>query len=416
MKILLVNKFHYLKGGSEKYYFELGKLLKEYGNEIAYFTMKNENNIETGDKQYYANEIDLNNSSKLKALDVIYSKENYRKFEKAIKDFKPDIVHLNNFQRQLSESIIECCYKYKIPTIFTAHDMQAICPAISMLDSDKKICEDCMCGKYINCIKKKCIKKSTMKSLLGAIEGKYYRYKKVYNKKINYIITPSEFYKNKFIEDGISKDRIQSIHNFIDTSEYDLKIEDQDYVFYSGRLSREKGILNLIEAFFKLIKENEELKDKKLLIAGDGPERKNIEEIIKVNKLERNIILLGYLNQDILKDYIRKCKFAVIPSIWYENGPYSIIEIQLIGKAIIGSNIGGIPEMVINNENGLTYKYDDINELMENMKLFFKNKELVKKYGIKAKEFAKKEYDKKEYYKKIKKIYRDSINENKKRE
>ena len=71
MRILLVNKFHYLKGGSEKYYFELGKLLKDYGNEIAYFTMKNDKNIETGDKQYYANEIDLNNGSKLKALDII---------------------------------------------------------------------------------------------------------------------------------------------------------------------------------------------------------------------------------------------------------------------------------------------------------------------------------------------------------
>ncbi len=405
MRILLVNKFHYLKGGSEKYYFELGKLLKEYGNEIAYFTMKNENNIETGDKQYYANEIDLNNSSKLKALDVIYSKENYRKFEKAIKDFKPDIVHLNNFQRQLSESIIECCYKYKIPIIFTAHDMQAICPAISMLDSDKKICEDCMCGKYINCIKKKCIKNSTMKSLLGAIEGKYYRYKKVYNKKINYIITPSEFYRNKFIKDGISEDRIQVIRNFIDTKKYDLKIEDQDYVFYSGRLSKEKGILNLIEAFSKLIKENEELKDKKLLVAGDGPERENIEEIIKVNKLEKNIILLGYLKQDILKDYIRKCKFAIVPSICYENCPYSVIEIQLIGKAIIGADIGGIPEMIKNDENGLTYKHDNMDELMRKMKLLFNDENLARKLGIKAKEFAKKEYDKKEYYDKLIDIY-----------
>lgn len=405
MRILLVNKFHYLKGGSEKYYFELGKLLKDYGNEIAYFTMKNDKNIETGDKQYYVNEIDLNNGSKLKALDIIYSKENYKKFEKVIKDFKPDIVHLNNFQRQLSESIIECCYKYKIPMVFTAHDVQAICPAISMLDSDKRICEDCVNGKYTNCIKKKCIKKSNMKSILGAIEAKYYRIKKVYTKKINYIITPSEFYRNKFIKDGISQGKIKSIHNFIDTNGYNLKVEDQDYVFYSGRLSIEKGILNLIEAFSKLIKENKNLKDKKLLIAGDGPEKEKIEKIIKINKLEKNIILLGYLNQDELKDYIRKCKFAVVPSIWYENGPYSVIEIQLIGKAIIGADIGGIPEMVINNENGLTYKYDDINELMKKMKLLFDNKDLVRKYGIKAKEFAKNEYDKKEYYDKLIEIY-----------
>ena len=134
MKILLVNKFHYLNGGSEKYYFELGKLFKKYGNEVAYFSMKDDRNIKTGDKEYFVEKIDLNTGSKLKALDVIYSKENYKKMQETIDDFKPDIVHLNNFQRQLSESIVECCRKNKIPMVFTAHDVQAICPAICMMD------------------------------------------------------------------------------------------------------------------------------------------------------------------------------------------------------------------------------------------------------------------------------------------
>ena len=92
MRILLVNKFHYLNGGSEKYYFELGKLLKKNGNEVAYFSMRDDRNIKTGDKEYFVEKIDLNTGSKLKALDVIYSKENYKKMQEAIYDFKPDIV------------------------------------------------------------------------------------------------------------------------------------------------------------------------------------------------------------------------------------------------------------------------------------------------------------------------------------
>ena len=151
MRILLVNKFHYLNGGSEKYYFELGKLLKKNGNEVAYFSMKDDRNIKTGEKEYFVEKIDLNTGSKLKALDVIYSKENYKKMQEAIDDFKPDVVHLNNFQRQLSESIVECCRDNNIPMVFTAHDVQAICPAISMLDSEKNICEKCINGKYMNC-------------------------------------------------------------------------------------------------------------------------------------------------------------------------------------------------------------------------------------------------------------------------
>lgn len=417
MRILLVNKFHYLNGGSEKYYFELGKLLKKNGNEVAYFSMKDDRNIKTGDKEYFVEKIDLNTGSKLKALDVIYSKENYKKMKEAIDDFKPDVVHLNNFQRQLSESIVECCKDNNIPMVFTAHDVQAVCPAISMLDSEKNICEKCINGKYMNCFKKKCVKNSTLKSLLGAYEGNYYRRKKVYTKKIKNIITPSIFYKNKLIEDGIQEDKIKAIHNFINLEEYDLKVEDEGYALYSGRLAKEKGILNLVEAFSNLIinnKNNDKLNNIKLYIAGNGHEKENIEETIKENNLEDKIILLGYLNQKDLKEYTRKCGFLVIPSIWYENGPYSVIETQSIGKAIIGADIGGIPEMVINNENGLTYKYNDVKELEEKMKNLFSDVELREKFGKNAKKFAIKEYSPENYYEKIEKIYRnveDALNE-----
>lgn len=414
MKILLVNKFHYLKGGSEKYYFELGKLLKKYGNEVAYFSMKDDRNIKTEDKEYFVEKIDLNTGSKLKALDVIYSKENYKKMQEAINDFKPDIVHLNNFQRQLSESIVECCYKNKIPMVFTAHDIQAICPAISMMDGEKNICEKCMGGKYMNCFKKKCVKKSTLKSLLGAYEGRYYRNKKVYTEKIGHIITPSIFYKNKFIEDGVNESRIDAIHNFINLENYDLQVENDGYALYAGRLSREKGILNLVEAFTNLVKNNKnnaKLNDIKLYIAGDGPERENIENKIKSNKLDDKIILLGYLNQKDLREYTRKCSFLVTPSIGYENCPYSVIETQAGGKATIVAKIGGIPELVDDNKTGFIYKYDDLAGLEEKMKELFENKELADAFGKAAKEFALKEYSPKGYYEKIKKIYKNVLGE-----
>ena len=402
MRILLVNKFHYLKGGSEKYYFELANLLKEKGHQIAFFSMKNEKNIQTGEKEYFVNEIDLNTGSKLKALDVIYSKENKRKMLEALENFKPDIVHVNNFQRQLSESIIEAIKEKNIPIIFTAHDVQAICPAITMLDSNKEICELCKKGKYLNCIKKKCIKNSSLKSVLGAIEGKYYRLKKVYNKKISYIITPSNFYKQKLVEDGIDEKKIKVIYNFIDVNKYNLEKKDNGYGLYLGRLSKEKGILNLIEAFSKL-------QDKKLYLAGDGPERERIEKIIKERKLEENIKLLGYLSQDEVKKYIKNARFIVVPSIWYENCPYSILETQAIGKPVIGASIGGIPELVKDKENGLTYNYYSIDELETKMKLLFENKKLAEKYGKNAKEYAQKFYNKENYYNRIIKIYEEAL-------
>lgn len=402
MKILLVNKFHFLKGGSEKYYFELAELLKENGHEVSFFSMKDDKNIKTDCKEYFVDSIDLNNASKLKALDVIYSKKNKKKMEEALDEFKPDIVHLNNFQRQLSESIIEAIKERDIPIVFTAHDLESICPAITMLDSNKEICELCKKGKFINCIKKKCIKNSSLKSILGAIEGKYYRLKKVYNKKISYIITPSNFYRQKLIEDGISEQKIKVIYNFIDVNKYDIEIKDNGYGLYFGRLSKEKGILNLIEAFSKI-------QGKKLYIAGDGPERGIIEKIIKERNLDKNIKLLGYLSQNEVKNYIKNARFVVAPSIWYENCPYSILETQAIGKPIIGANLGGIPELVQDKQNGLIYSYNSIDELETKMKFLFENKELAEQYGRNAKEYAKKRYSKENYYNNIMKIYKEIL-------
>lgn len=403
MRVLLVNKFHWLKGGSETYYFELGKLLEEHGHEVAYFSMENKNNIKSNNKEYFVKEINMNSKDITKALSVIYSKDNKKNMERALDEFKPDIVHINNFQRQLTVSIIDAANERNIPVVFTAHDVQAICPAILMMDSNRNICEKCMGGKYLNCVKKKCIKDSTLKSVLGAIEGSYYRNTKVYTKKIDYVITPSEFYMKKLIKDGISKNKISFVHNFIDVDSFDVKTNDKGYALYFGRLSREKGIINLITAFAKL--------DKGILyIAGEGPERQEVENVIKDNKLEKRVKLLGFLNKDEMKETIKNCKFVVVPSIWYENCPYSIIETLCTGKPVIGADIGGIPELVKHNKNGLIYKYDDVDDLATKMNKLFNDEKLVKKFGQQAKEIAKVQYSKEKYYKKIINIYNKVLN------
>ena len=385
---------------------ELGQLLKEHKHEVAYFSMKNEKNIVTGEKEYFVEEFDLNASSKLKALDVIYSKKNYKKMIEAINEFKPDIIHINNFQRQLSASIIQAANDKKIPIVFTAHDVQAICPAITMLDNKKNICELCMRGKYANCIKKSCNKGSKAKSIIGALEGYYYRINKIYLKKINHIITPSEFYRTKFIQDGFKTEKIEAIHNFIISNDYNVKTEIGDYALYFGRLSEEKGIHNLLAAFSKC-------SEGKLYIAGEGPEKEKIEQYIKVNKLTKKVKMLGFLDKKQITEYIRKSRFVVVPSIWYENCPYSVMETLAIGKPVIGANIAGIPELVINNKNGLTYTYNSVDELSLKMQELFQNEKKVIQFSKKAKELSK-QYDKEIYYKKINNIYKNIIKEVKK--
>ena len=316
-------------------------------------------------------------------------------------DFKPDVIHVNNFQRQLSASIIKAANDKSVPVVFTAHDLQAICPAITMQDAHGNICELCTGGKYLNCFKKRCIKNSTAKSLLGAIEGYYYKNKKIYKDKISCIITPSEFVRKKFLNDGISPNKVVVLHNYVETKDYNIGNKEGDYAFFFGRLSQEKGINNLIQAFSKLEKG-------KLYIAGDGPEKENIEEYIKQNNLSERIKMIGYQNKDEIIKYISECRFVVVPSTCNENCPYSIIETMAVGKPIIASNNGGIPELVINEETGFTYKCEDVNELSEKMNILFSDNNIVDEFSRKAKELSK-YYDKEEYYKEIIKIYRKVI-------
>ena len=395
MRILLVNKFHYLRGGSEKYYFELAQLLKSKGHTVGFFSMKHEENITTGDAEYFVEEIDLNTGSKLKALDVIYSQENKRLMAKALEEFKPDIVHINNFQRQLSASIIDAIKEKNIPIVMTAHDLNPICPASIMLYNGE-VCDDCITKGYAQCIKKKCVKGSTLKSTLGVMEKKYYDIHKVF-RKIDCIISPSEFNKNQLVNGKLKYNEIVALHNFVNESERNEYVLG-DYAFYLGRLSKEKGILNLIEAIG-------DIPDAKLLIAGDGPERERIDAYISEHKLDGRITLLGYQNQDSIHKYITNSRFVVIPSICNENCPYSVLEAMEIGKPIVASRIGGIPELIADGENGYLYKADDINELKEKLTLLLDDDEKVNSFAQKSRELYESYYSPDSYYNELIKIY-----------
>lgn len=399
MRILLVNKFHYLRGGSEKYYFELAKLLKSHGHTVAFFSMKNENNIKTGDREYFVDEIDMNTGSKFEALNVIYSKKNKALMEKALEEFKPDIVHINNFQRQLSASIIDAVKEKNIPLIMTAHDLNPICPASIMLYNGE-VCEDCITKGYTSCIKKKCIKNSMLKSVLGYIEKKYYDLHKMFCK-VDCIISPSEFNKNQLLKGKLKCNDITVIHNFVnETEKTDYTLGD--CAFYFGRLSREKGILNLVEAI-------NNIPGARLMIAGDGPEKENIQAYIKEHKLEDRITLLGYLNQNDIRENIRKCRFVTVPSICFENCPYSVLEATEIGKPIIGSKIGGIPELVKDDVNGYTYAYDSIDSLTDKLRILFENDEKVNEFSNNSKKLYKENYSAEAYYNKLMTVYNKYI-------
>lgn len=361
MKVLLVNKYHYFRGGSETYYFGLAELLRKAGHEVIFFAMEDEHNLPCAQSEYFVSNVEFN--GKLSALDqlkaaarMVYSLEAKRKFDKLLRNEKPDIIHINLFHRVLTASIVDVAKKHHIPIVFTMHDLNCICPNHTMLNHGK-ICEACLRGNYMNCVKCVCFKDSRLKCLMAAIESEYNKRSGLYNK-IDCFITPSEFYKNLLMKSGLTKKRIIHMKNFLPAeTEYAIRGKRGDYVLFFGRLSYEKGILTLIEAM-KHVKAP-------LLIVGTGPEGDAIRQKIAVSGLSDRVTLLGFKSGTELWSYVMNAGCVVIPSEWYEASGYTACEAQAMGKPVVVTDAGGLPENIVNGETGIVCPMSDVKKLAE---------------------------------------------------
>ena len=365
MKILLVNKFHYIKGGSETYYFSLGDLLEKRGHPILWFSMQDERNLPCAQSEYFVDHVDFNASghpmkTAEAALHLLYSREAGRKFARLLDDEKPDIVHLNIFQSQLTGSIVEEAYKRHIPMVYTAHDLKSVCPNYLMMHHGKT-CEKCLDGHYWHCFANGCMKSSRAKSLLASMESYVYKHRKTY-RKIDYVITPSLFYKKELEASGVFGCPIEHVRNFLPAGTAYEAGGRGSYFLYFGRLSGEKGIRTLIEAFGRAQVEE------KLYIVGSGPEESALRELVKRLGMEDRILFLGFKTGSELKEIIANALCVCLPSEWYENGPYSILEAQALGRPAIVSDYGGLPELVEDGRTGYIAKAGDVSDLAEKIR------------------------------------------------
>lgn len=343
MKILMVNKFLYPRGGSESYMLYLAEHLKKIGHEIQFFGMYDENNTVGNSIGLYTQNMDFHSKGLAKFLypfKIIYYFEAKKKIMQVIDDFKPDIVHMNNINFQLTPSIIYGIKKKGIPLVQTVHDYQMICPNHLLYNFDQNIpCEKCVKGSHINCIKNKCIHASKVKSIIGVIEAKLYSLLKTY-KKVDLFVCPSNFLENKLLSTKeYYKGKTKTIHNFINKEKFAGNSRKEDsYIVFVGRLSKEKGIENIAGAAKLLTKYN-------FVVAGSGPDEEILKDI-------PNIKLAGFLTGDELVELMGNAKVLLLPSVCYENCPLSILEAHALGVPVVTMNSGGMAELVKDGVTG----------------------------------------------------------------
>lgn len=376
MKILMINKFLYPNGGSETYIFNLGDYLESIGNEVQYFGMEHEGRIVGNRAEAYTSDMDFHGGSKFSKLTypikTIYSSEARKKIRAVLEDFEPDVCHLNNFNYQLTPSIILEIVKWRkqknknCKIIYTAHDYQLVCPNhMCRNPNTNENCEKCLEGSFFNCTKGKCIHSSLAKSFIGTCEAAFWKFNGVY-KYIDKIICCSRFMKSKLDTNSLFKEKTVAIHNFIEAVSGVGEIAKKDYVLYFGRYSQEKGVKTLINVCKRL-------PEIQFVFAGTGPLEDEINGI-------SNIKNVGFQSGDDLKKLISEAKFTVYPSEWYENCPFSVIESQVYGTPVLGADIGGIPELIKDGETGELFESANALVLKEKIERLWNDKSLNDEY------------------------------------
>ena len=393
MKVLLINNFHYIKGGSEAVYFNMADMLERNGHEVIFFSCSSTRNINRGQTKYFVkpnNEV----NPVIGAFRYIYNGAAKRNLERLIVEHKPDIAHIHLFWGGLSSSILGVLKKHNIPVVHTAHDYRMICPAYTFRRSDGSICEQCLSGNYTPCLTNRCSKGKLLHSALMTWEMYFRRLTKAVEK-IDAFVFVSRFSYNQHLKalPSLNEKKCIVAHNAVDIPTADYS--PSEYYLYFGRLSPEKGIKTLIKAFTTL-------KDKQLKIVGEGPIEQELKDIITTDNIE----MCGYQSGQTLRQTIAQSKAIIVPSEWYENNPMTIIEASSMGVPAIGATIGGIPEIIKEGETGYLFKPQNVSELIDAVKKIESlTTEQYRQMRVNCRAFAAATFDPQVLYKKIIELY-----------
>ena len=307
MRVLIVNKFYYPRGGDCVCAMSLERLLRERGHQTAVFAMDYPDNIATDFNQYYAPEVSFSGGigGKLAAARRIFGGAGVKAaFARLLNDFKPDVVHFNNIHSYLSPVIVEMAKKFGARTVWTMHDYKLVCPSYSCLN-DGKVCEQCIEGSKRGVYSNRCMKGSRAASLLAWLEAEKWNTKRL-QRATETFVCPSEFMASKMKQGGFDEKKIKVVCNFVDPEKVkDIKVntERKDYYAYVGRLSAEKGVETLLKAAVQF--------QIPLKIAGGGPLAEGLKS--RYGRCD-NIEFLGHQNAAQVKELLGNARFSVMPS------------------------------------------------------------------------------------------------------
>lgn len=408
MKILLVNYRYFISGGPERYFFNIKEILEQRGHQVVPFSIKGSRNKEAGkygkyfldivdDEVYFAQAKKKTPKMILKSFTrMFYSLEAKRKFGKLLDDEKPDLVYIMQFHNKISPSIIDAARKRGVPVVHRISDFQYMCPNALFYNDRIGVCEDCLKGKRVSCMKYKCVLNSTVYSGIKMMAKLFHDVVGV-TKKIDAFVVPSEFTLEKLNEYGIPKEKLHHIPTFFNLKEEDPNVEYHPFFLFVGRIERQKGLMTLIKAF-----EDTEYKLKIIGFSNDGYE----DELKQYLQGKRHHIeFLGRKTFEEIVPYLKSCLCTLVPSEWYDNFPNVVLESFAYKKAVIATDFGSLKYMVEDGKTGLRFKYKDIEDLRSKISYMYEHQQEAQQMGLNANNLLVESYSPEVHYEKLMKMF-----------
>lgn len=371
VKVILIHDFYQQYGGEDSVALAEKQLLDEHGQTVVFYTRHNDEIRKFGlkDKLTFP-------------LNTIYSRRTSREIARVVESFQPDVAYIHNVFPLISPSLYHALHVLKVPIVQVVHEFRLLCPN-SWFYTEGRICERCKHGNYLHAVRHRCYRDSYILSALYSASLGMHRFAGGMNK-IDAFICLTKFSKLKLLEGGVPEEKLYVRPNFIDASAVSPAPGTGDYVLYLGRLSPEKGVWTLLRAF-------EQLRGVPLKIVGTGPLESDLREHVEEKGL-KNISLMGFKAGKEKWELLRNSRFVVLPSEWYEAFPMVILEAYAVGKPVVASDLGGLPDIVRNGKSGILFRPGSIADLTEKVRYLTERPAEIEAMGRYGRQLVETEY------------------------
>jgi glycosyltransferase involved in cell wall biosynthesis len=376
MRILYCNKYNYPFSGTEVYMFDAMDLMRSMGHEVALFSMADSRGKPTPYDRHFVPNIDFKKrngwfqSARLVGR-AIYSHEARRRIRAMIAEFRPDVAHVRNIYHHLSPSILWELKAQNIPVVYHLNDFKVLCPSYNLVLRGEA-CEACKGGQFRHMLEKKCYPGWGARMALVA-EAYVHKWLGTYQKCVDCFLAPSQFVRNKFVEHGWDPAKFEVVSHFQRVKPVVERNVGNAPLLYFGRLSPEKGVGDLLRAM-------QRSPNLRLVIAGDGPERSKLEQLV-IDLGLANVEFAGHMQGEELERAIANSRFTVLPSHAYETLGKTILESYAQARGVVATDMGSRRELVNPGKTGLLYRTGDVEQLASTIQFLGSQPELADKMG-----------------------------------